>query len=110
MDRIMRAWPWKHADTAIMKKSLFEHIQKLEPDALIASWSQRIDDIIAASDFEGVLRIYDNKGLLRHAAQKLGLKGLTEYCDYVLGRLVRPEGVPLLTELRKLVPAIPHQL
>ena len=103
LDRIIRGWPWKHANGAALETSLNAHIAQINAPAVLETWRNYIQEIVATANYLGALRIYPNKGLLSKASQ---IFGLSKYADYILRRIGSPEGASLIAALRTVVPAV----
>lgn len=101
LDRTIRSWGWKHPDGNSLEHSFNAHLGTINAADVIARWRDHIAEILAATDYEGVLRLYPNKGLWTCAGQVLGVK---DYSDYVLRRIASREGAPLVAALRQGVP------
>jgi hypothetical protein len=81
-------------------------VASIRPDEIAGTYREALADAVAKRDLAGILRIYDNKGLLSVGARILGFKGREELTEYA-GRLLAAEkGSSLLEALRTLLPKI----
>lgn len=77
----------------------------IDAGAVFTGAQNDLSDALARDDYEKVLHLYDNKGLLAEAAKLLGMnqKSLEEF----LGRSLRsPEGSDLHAALRSYLPSV----
>ena len=75
-------------------------------EGMANSYKSKLEIFIGARNLQGVLSIYDNKGLLSIAAQQLGVKGRGDLVEFAGRLLAGDAGVPLLLALKEALPQI----
>ncbi|MGJ0510448.1 MAG: DUF4435 domain-containing protein [Methylocystis sp.] len=90
---------------AALSNDFQTNIQSLNPEALASEYKARLQTAIKASDLEGVLSLYDNKGLLSIAARVLRLKGRADLAD-LLSRLLAGKDAPITAAITAVLPEI----
>lgn len=82
-----------------------DFVGSVDPDQAYARELDRIQDILDTQDYEGALRIYDNKGLIYQVSPLFGMKadGLVNYIRRLISN-ERDEGI--LSLLERYVPVI----
>ena len=79
----------------------------VDPTTLATSYKEQLSNSIEKKDLAGVLALYDNKGLLSMAAQRLGMKGRKELAEYVSRLLPAARGHAMLGAIKSALPTIP---
>ena len=79
--------------------------QAIQPQTIFSEMKEKLSLAIAESNYEEVLRYYDNKGLLAEASRLLGMQ--QKSLEELVGRLLRAEGQDeLASALEELLPKI----
>jgi len=89
----------KAQGAAALNAALTSVVGAVDVPALFQTNLSRIDDVLARSDFDSALALYNNKGLMAEAAQVLGLR-TDGYLRMCLDRLADPAEESLRTEVR----------
>ena len=63
---------------------------EINPREIYASVVEEVEALLRRNDYEGILRIYDNKGLLAEAAKVLDLRG-KQALEELIGRILGGE-------------------
>ena len=80
----------------------------IDPTAIFNAFKTKLEHSIQTADLPGVLRLYDNKGLLASAAHLLGLKDQKQLLEKVGRLLGGSEGKKVREELARVLPVIPN--
>ncbi len=77
-------------DVATLNAEFGTGVGQIDVSAIYAEVEGRIGQMLREADYEGVLSIFDHKGLLSDAARILGLRGLRDLEEFI-GRSLRSE-------------------
>jgi len=108
IDRAMKSIGLSATDPASLASEFERAVKSIDIQGIVNRARVHLDDRLKAGDLYGVLRLYDNKGLLAEAAQQLNhnKKGLEEY----IGRLLASRSGRLLRLiLRQILPKVPNE-
>jgi len=107
LDRHLKRVEVKAKDLATLTSVYSTEIATIDPSKIFNDFKTKLQGSIASVDLSAVLALYDNKGLLAHAATILGLKDQKHLMEKV-GRLLGGDaGLKLRDELTKVLPTIP---
>jgi hypothetical protein len=106
LDRRLKKVTVKAKELPSLQAAYAAELATIDPAALYAAFKQRLEAFVAASDLAGVLKIYDNKGLLALAATTLDLKGPKPLLERVSRLLGNDAGKQLSTALSNVLPKI----
>ncbi len=81
-------------------------IAGIDPTAISADFRQKLQGRMQADDLEGVLRLYENKGMLAVASRCLGISHPRELLEKVTRLLGNTDGSNVRGELAKILPTI----
>lgn len=91
-------------DVAALREEFGTRVGQIDVNAIYLEVEERLRQMLDRADYEGVLSIFDNKGLLSEAAKILGLRGLRELEEFI-GRSLRSDaGRELHGELVAILP------
>jgi hypothetical protein len=91
-------------DTLTMKFN--DVVSSIQPKEIYETFRSRFKDAITKRDYETILRLYDNKGLLAAVASVLGAKDRSALKDLIGRKLLVKERTALLGAVREVLPAI----
>ncbi len=77
-------------DVATLNTEFNNGVGQIDVSAIYGQVEGRISQMLNEADYEGVLSIFDHKGLLSDAARILGVRGLRELEEFI-GRSLRSE-------------------
>ena len=88
---------------------------QIDPGAFYDDAEQKYQSVIATQDYEGLLRLFNNKGLVDTVAKAIGFIDAKTLCDWVIAEIdasLTAEkssqiGAELLADLKKVFPTIP---
>jgi hypothetical protein len=93
-------------DLASLQSTYTQNIATIDPASIFNGFKSELDQSIQSRNLAAVLRLYDNKGLLAHAATILGIKDKKELMNKVRLLLAHDNGKTVREELTKVLPAI----
>jgi energy-coupling factor transporter ATP-binding protein EcfA2 len=107
LDRLLKHVTVDRADPNTFAASFTEQVSKIDPAKLIAEFSEKLTTATSSENYEEVLRLYDQKGLLSFAGRKVGIPGPKELVRLVSRTLLDDKGLKLRNALSSVLPVIP---
>lgn len=92
--------------TAELAARFSTSIANVDIEGMANSYKTKLSAYVEGKSLEGILSIYDNKGLLSIAAQQLGVKGRGDLVEFAGRLLAGDAGAPLLVALKEALPNI----
>ncbi len=107
IDRSLRQLDVEAKDTQAIETKFKDQIARIDPSAISARLQQELHERISAGDLEGVLQLYDNKGMIFLASKFLGISHPRELVEKVTRLLGNADGTSLRAALAGILPTIP---
>lgn len=89
-----------------LQKQFATEVQKMDIAKLASGFKEELNKAVSSKDLAGVLKLYDNKGILSLVAKHLGIKGGRELSEWVSRLLGGPSSKPLKEAIAKVVPQV----
>lgn len=106
IDQSLKRVGLKAKDSAALVGEYSAATTAIDPAKIYAGVLADFQDHIAKSDYEKIIALYDNKGLLDVAAQTLGIKSRADLQDLALRTMNTENGRALVDTISKQLPAI----
>lgn len=87
------------ATASMIQSELSNYLAKIDIDGIFKKSSDLLGSIASSSNYDAVLRVFNNKGIISFVAAELGIKPQV-YCAIVLGIVRSLDGVDLASKLR----------
>lgn len=91
-------------DQPTLLESFRQEMGSVDPDSIFVAFRERLDACIQTNDLLGVLKLYDNKGLLALAASILGIRRPKELVTKASKLLHQESGADLRSHLQAAMP------
>jgi AAA domain, putative AbiEii toxin, Type IV TA system/Protein of unknown function (DUF4435) len=108
IDRSLRQFDVEAKSTEAIEAKFKHEIAGIDPRAISAGLQQKLRECISADDLEGVLKLYDNKGMISLASKYLGISHPRELFEKVRRLLGNTDGANLRAALADILPTIPN--
>jgi energy-coupling factor transporter ATP-binding protein EcfA2 len=108
IDRSLRHLDVEAKDTQAIEAKFKREIALIDPRAISAGLQQKLRECVSADDLEGVLKLYDNKGMISLASKYLGISHPRELLEKVTRLLGNTDGTNLRATLAGILPTIPN--
>jgi hypothetical protein len=106
LDRRLKGIEVKAKDLMTLQAAFGTGLSTVNPIAVFNGFRMKLEQYIHASDLPGVLRLYDNKGLLARAASLLGLRDQKHLLEKLVRLLGADTGQKVREELARVLPSI----
>jgi len=107
IDRKLKMIDVEARDVRALQAVYQEKLSAINPSDIFEGHKSKLRTYIEARDLAGVMRVYDNKGLLSLVARALGLKNQKTLLDRVTRLANEEAGGKLREEFARTLPAIP---
>jgi hypothetical protein len=105
IDRAIKSVGLKANEPAALQKELESAFASIKVEQIVLKARTALQERIASKDVYGVLRLYDNKGMLAEAAKFLGISKRS-FEEYVGRHLADPTDTITLRVLRLMLPRL----
>jgi len=106
LDRTLKNLSWSSKDEGSLDTEFRNAVAAIAPVSICASGRSTLDSAIKAGNYEKVLELYDNKGMLSKAVGLLKLKDRKAFEEFLGRTLAANVGEALTASIKAALPAI----